>query len=222
MDSIKALFVILADIVFPRRFVGCNSERQSVCIKCLSRAPLVSRNGTIDKDIVSMFDYRDPVMRRAIWLLKYNGHRTIAEDLGRMLYEYLLDDLSERQTLSHFTRPILIPIPSAKKRMRSRGFNQALLLARAIKRCDTENALTLVTDAIKKIRHTTPQAKIKNKAARLKNLHNAFAVTKPELIRGRNIILIDDVATTGATISEAKKVLKAAGARKVIGATVAH
>ncbi len=222
MRLLEICLACITDIIFPRRCVGCGCERESVCIRCLSAVPLASKNGTVDHDIISMFDYKDPVIRTSIWNLKYKRHRTIADALGRMLYEYLIDDLAEREALEHFTRPILIPIPSAKKRLRMRGFNQAELLAEAIMRSDKEHVFMLVADALVKTRNTTPQAKIKNRTERLKNLRDAFAVTRPELIRGRNIILVDDVATTGATISEAKKVLKQAGAKKVIGATVAH
>ena len=230
MERINSLLALLSDIIFPRRCVGCGRERESVCINCLSRVPLASSTsstsssqaGTIDKDIISVFDYRDTIMRTTIWRLKYRRDRTIAGNLGRMLYEYLIDDLSERETLTNFTEPILLPIPSARKRIRSRGFNQAELLAREIKRLDKENTFMLVTDAVAKVRNTIPQARIRNRDERLKNLRGAFAVVRPEKIRGRNIILIDDVTTTGATISEVKKVLKKSGAKKVIGLTVAH
>jgi ComF family protein len=222
MENIRVLLTFIADSLFPRRCIGCGAQGESACIRCLSSVPIASKNGTVDADIISVFDYRDPVMRKAIWCLKYQRNRTIAKNLGRMLYEYLIDDLGERETLSHFIEPILMPIPSAKKRVRARGFNQAELLARAITAHDKENHLELLTDAIIKIRNTIPQARIRNRGERLRNLRGAFAVTKPERIRRRNIILIDDVATTGATIAEAKKVLKKAGAKKVIGLTVAH
>jgi competence protein ComFC len=222
MKRILALIECIADSIFPRRCIGCGAPGESICAPCLSRVPLASKNGTIDEDIISVFDYQSPIMRQAIWRLKYKRDRTIAVNLGRMLYEYLIDDLGERETLTHFTQPILMPIPSAKKRVRMRGFNQAELLARAVKSSDREDNFELMTNAIAKIRNTVPQARIRNRSERLRNLRSAFAVAKPESIRGRNIILIDDVATTGATISEVKKALRKAGAKKVIGLTVAH
>lgn len=222
MDFLRIVCESVIGIIFPRRCVGCDRDGISVCASCLSRAPLATRNGTIDKNIVSVFDYRHPPMREAIWLLKYRRHRAIARDLGRMLHDYLVDEVSERALFSHFTDPLLIPIPSARRRKNFRGFNQAELLARAIKEHDRENRLALATNTLIKIRSTVPQAKIKDKKTRLANLRGAFAVPEPAGVRMRNIILIDDVATTGATITEAKRALLAAGAQKVIGLTVAH
>ena len=75
---------------------------------------------------------------------------------------------------------------------------------------------------LKKIKETEHQARLKDRSVRLKNLLGTFEIVDRDLVRGRNIILVDDVTTTGATLSEAKKVLRAAGARKVIAVTIAH
>ncbi len=219
MHVIKRIIDILSSILFPIRCIGCGKEGESACYICIDKLPRSARNGTIDPDIMSVFDYRNPVMKRALWLLKYGRHRHLSDHFGAMLYEYLLDDLAERSVMSHFTDPILIPIPITRTRKRTRGFNQAEALARAIARRDPN---LIVIDALEKIRDTTPQAKLKNRAERLGNLAGCFRVIDPSSVQGRNIIVIDDIATTGATISEAKRVLKKAGARKVIGLTVAH
>lgn len=219
MQTIKRIINILASILFPIRCIGCDKENEAVCYECIDKLPRSARNGTIDPDIMSVFDYRNPVMKRALWLLKYGRHRHLCDHLGAMLYEYLIDDLAERSVISHFTDPVLIPIPITRSRKRTRGFNQAEALAQAIARRDPN---LIVMDVLEKIRDTTPQAKLKNRVERLNNLAGCFRVTDPSSVHGRNIIVIDDIATTGATISEAKRVLKKAGARKIIGLTVAH
>ena len=73
-----------------------------------------------------------------------------------------------------------------------------------------------------KIKETEHQANIKERRDRLKNLSDSFSVKNSKMIEGKNIILIDDVTTTGATLSEARKILKQSGAKKVIAFTVAH
>jgi predicted amidophosphoribosyltransferase len=82
--------------------------------------------------------------------------------------------------------------------------------------------LVLEKNVLVKIEDTEHQARIKDRNVRLKNLAGTFAVKNPELIAKKNIILIDDVTTTGATLNEARRTLKKSGARKVIAFTVAH
>lgn len=154
-------------------------------------------------------------------MLKYRNKKGIADVLAKAAYDRLLEELSDLAVFENFNNPILIPIPLYKKRLKKRGYNQAELLAREItKRSD--NVFALATNVLHKIRETKSQVEIRDKKERLKNLRGAFAVKNPETIHGRNIILIDDVTTTGTTLNEAKKVLEKAGARKVIGVTVAH
>lgn len=81
---------------------------------------------------------------------------------------------------------------------------------------------TIITNVLYKTQDTPSQVSIKDREKRLNNIKGSFAVKNPELIKDRNIILIDDVSTTGATVTEAKKVLREAGAKKVIGVVVAR
>ena len=123
--------------------------------------------------------------------------------------------------MENFRDPVIIPIPLAKKRMHERGFNQSLLISKKISKLSSGN-LILEKDVLIKPKDTEHQARIENRNERLKNIVGSFRVINEEKIKNRNIILIDDVTTTGATLGEAKKVLKQAGARKVIAFTVAH
>ena len=81
---------------------------------------------------------------------------------------------------------------------------------------------SFLNNVLIKPQETEHQARIHNRSARLKNIVGSFSVKNEELIKNKNIILIDDITTTGATLTEAKKVLKHAGARKIIAFTVAH
>ena len=106
--------------------------------------------------------------------------------------------------------------------MKERGYNQTLLLAEKLQDIDRKENFKLEKNILIKNKETIHQAHIKNKRERLENLIGTFNVQNKDLIKNRNIILIDDVVTTGATINEAKKELRKNGARKIIAFTIAH
>ena len=120
----------------------------------------------------------------------------------------------------NFVDPLLVPIPLSKKRLHERGYNQAELLARALVKHSGEK-IRIETNALFKVRETGRQAMIHERSRRLGNLAKAFHADSTH-VRGKNIVLIDDITTTGATIVEARRALKKAGARKVLALTVAH
>ena len=115
---------------------------------------------------------------------------------------------------------LIVSIPISKNKLKKRGYNQAKLIARHLFNSQTD---AIWGDSIlSKIKETVSQVEIKEKEKRLANIAGSFRVDKPELVKGKKIILIDDVFTTGATINEAKKVLKKAGAKKVVGVVLAR
>lgn len=172
-------------------------------------------------DTLVLFDYKNPLVRRAVWELKYRGNVKIAELLATCVYEELAEELAERKSLTHFDTPLLIPIPLSKKRERERGFNQCELLADALQKCDGGNFFEVRKDILVKIRDTESQTK-KNRAERLLNLKDCFAIHQPESVAGENVILLDDVLTTGATLEEARRTFRASGARRILAVAVAH
>jgi ComF family protein len=110
---------------------------------------------------------------------------------------------------------LIVPVPLHPRRLRQRGFNQALLLAHAF------SEAPLGREAVVRVRHTVPQVELKPKERR-DNVKGAFGVPDPALVKGKNILLLDDVYTTGATVRECAKVLLKAGARRVDVLTVAR
>lgn len=109
---------------------------------------------------------------------------------------------------------LVIPVPLHVRRLRERGFNQALLLAQALPG-------RLLRDTLVRIRHTQPQTGL-SPTARRENVRRAFAVRRPEVVKGKSVLLVDDVYTTGATVRECSRALLAAGAREVRVLTVAR
>ncbi|MEK7603637.1 MAG: phosphoribosyltransferase family protein, partial [Patescibacteria group bacterium] len=119
--------------------------------------------------------------------------------------------------------PLLIPVPLRRKRLNWRGFNQAGLLAKNI---SDAYCMSYRDDILIRIADPKHQADIKAKEDRINNVRNNFTVKDSKLLRGRTVILVDDICTTGATINECAKVLKnppaGGGAKRVIGFAIAR
>ncbi len=141
------------------------------------------------------------VLARTIQHLKYRGGREVAAPLAALLatgYPFAPDAL-------------VTPVPLHRSRLRARGYNQALLLARGLAR---RRGLDLAPRLLERTRPTEEHARL-DAAARRRSVRGAFRVRSPELARGRVVVLVDDVLTTGATADACARVLLAAGARAV-------
>lgn len=210
----------ILNIIFPVNCVSCGEKGEDLCVKCLSTSPEAERE--TEKWIFSLYDYRDPIIKKAIWLLKYKNKRTLANTFANVLYGRILEELSDLMVFENFRDPILIPIPISSKRRKERGFNQTELICKKLAELDKNQNFKLNKNILIKDKETIHQAHIKERKDRLKNLAGSFQVLNPEIIQNKNIILIDDVTTTGATLKEAKITLKKAGAKKIVAFTIAH
>jgi ComF family protein len=159
----------------------------------------------------------DGVLRELIHLLKYGQVRPAAPALGRMLASCAAPLLAE-----FGGRPVLLlPVPLHRSKARQRGFNQAALIAREMRKSFPPGCLELNLSALRRRRATGSQIGL-SREQRRRNLQGAFAVERPAEIAGREILLVDDVYTTGTTVSECAHVLRRAGAARVWVATVAR
>jgi ComF family protein len=145
----------------------------------------------------------------AIQRFKYHGDITLASELGLFLNQV---DLSE------LLFDTIIPVPLHPKRLRKRGFNQAVLLGKILSR---KTGRPMPLKALRRIRNTVPQVELHH-SERQKNVRGAFAVRDPAVIADRNVLLVDDVFTTGATVNECARVLKKSGAGAVYVLTLAR
>lgn len=243
-QQLKTAFL---DLLFPRQCIGCKKADTWFCDGCFSfikpnsiqvcylcRKPSAhghtcpshqANSVTLDGLLVSAHYAANPMLKKAIHALKYHHHpEDIAEKLGQLLSKTLH---------SFFVLPfefcIVLPIPLHLSRLKSRGYNQAQILlenmkkhlsyelpalSRAEPRDTNYNLLT-------RLKHTPSQVQSQTRSARLKNLENAFALhgtVDPE----KTYLLIDDIATTGATLEQCCKLLKENGAKKVWGLVLAR
>ncbi len=150
--------------------------------------------------------------------LKYQGRLALVPAMGHML------EGAYRRYWSECPGDWVIPIPLHRRRLRRRGFNQADLLLRSwLKRADAAGSSSPARGAhiLERVRATPPQTGLK-RSERRRNIRGAFRVTAPEVVEDRRLLLVDDVFTTGATVEEAARVLRAAGAASVDVLTLAR
>ncbi len=218
MVMVKAWRRII-DFIFPKRCLACGKSGEIFCLACLNKIPKAPPMGP---KIHPALDYRNENLKKALWLFKYGGYVSFAETLGEIIYDRVLEEMADLKIFAGDRKFVLVPIPLSSKKLKKRRFNQSELIAKRIYELDNGELFDFKNDALVKIRETESQMSIKQREKRLKNLAGAFAVKNSSEVRDKNVVIIDDIVTTGATISEAAKVLKEAGALGVIAFTVAH
>ena len=161
---------------------------------------------------VGLTSYRDERIRALVWEAKYKKNAHAHALMAHVLGEYLS---------SHYDDvPTLIPIPLSPKRAKERGYNQVEEVLKVV--CE-DPLLKYDASLLARVRETTPQTQLGRKE-RLTNLSGAFAVPddRREQVKGKYFILVDDVATTGTTLTEARRALMHAGAKAVDTVAFAH
>lgn len=153
------------------------------------------------------FPYAHPLVSALIDALKYEGVR----DVAPFLASYICITPTETKELS------VIPVPLHQTRLRERGFNQSDLLASPI----AENLGALYQNALVRTKETAQQVKL-SRAERYENLKDAFSQNVGKDVRGKSVLVVDDVITTGVTMSQAAKTLKRAGAKEIWAAAAAQ
>lgn len=203
-------------IFFPPRCILCRKllkdGEEDLCEGCMTGIPCFAQRKSkphfLDS-FAAVWYYEDSV-RSSLLQFKFHGRRAYADSYGRLLADRLRENPSGAYDL-------LVWVPVSRLRRLRRGYDQTELIARSLSR---ELGLKRVS-ALKKIRHTRPQSGIKGFEDRKANVQGAYRVTVPEKVAGKRILLVDDILTTGATMSEAARMLKEAGAKEVHGAAVA-
>lgn len=212
---VLSVFHVLADLLFPRLCGVCGRGltrgEKFICAVCLADLPVVEKNSLRDKreeyrmtaglpgDLYALFYYdKYSPYRNLIYQIKYYSRKKSAVYFGKMLGEKIA---------GHCKADCIIPVPLHKKRQKQRGFNQsyhiALGMAEALRIDLLDNVIFRVEDNVSQTG--------KSVAERRKNVENIFRLDHPDKIRGRHVLLVDDVITTGSTILACARVLSEAG-----------
>ena len=231
---------LVCDAVYPRQCPGCGrlSDRpgRHLCWSCFSEIELLHSNlcercgnpltGEADTSFVCGYcRRRKPVFDRARSAARFSG--VVRDMLHEFKYRDALWQAGDLTDLMHGALTaqfdfqlidVVVPVPLYRTRFRERSYNQSFVLARELaKRIERR----VDGRSLKRVRHTDTQTHY-NALQRKKNISGAFRIERPEWIRGRTVLVVDDVMTTGATLSECAMALKKSGALQVFAISVAR
>ncbi len=215
-----ALFTEIIKSIFPEYCIACERKGASLCALC-ERA-IILRPMMHEEWLTSLFEYHQPIVKKAIQDLKYHHRRGIADYFGNALFREFFSQLARHP--EQVVPICFIPIPGSAAGNAERGYNHAGEIAKALVAVAARSRMPMcvLDHVLLKTREPKPQARIDERCAREKNVEGVFEVRDKKLIAGKHIVLIDDVITTGETMKAARKVLLQAGAKTVIGIGVAH
>lgn len=224
----KKALINLVDFFLPRLCPACNNKLTQndflVCQSCFNSIKIAEddrikneferkfRSDNLVKDFASPFVFeKEKVLQQLLHKLKYDSDYQIGKALGETAGQLMFKRIESWQC------DMLIPIPLFHSRMSERGYNQSLVLAKGIsKTC----GIPVKKNIIKRRRYTNTQTNLSLHERKL-NISEAFSVVKPKIVKHKRIAIVDDVITTGATISECAKVLINEGASEIFAVSVA-
>lgn len=208
---------VLLDLLFPPRCVFCKHilkrGETGLCSHCQSELPWIVGQAAEQKlefisCCASPLWYQGEV-RESIHRYKFSDRNGYAKTYGRLVAQCVNDHLNGQYDLITW-------VPLSARSLKKRGYDQAMLLAMA-------TALELgdvAVETLRKVRNTDAQSSLKEDAARRANVLGAYEVVDPAIVEGKRFLLIDDVVTTGSTLSECARVLRTYGAVDVVCATL--
>ncbi|MEK7464759.1 MAG: ComF family protein, partial [Patescibacteria group bacterium] len=225
--SAKELINNLLNILFPPLCVSCKKHAKEnflcedcfdsidvtsgfFCPKCRRRTPQPDRNCHPEEKfaLAAITDFKNRRVSDVIHALKYERVRSLMAPISKIMDVYL-EKITKSEGFEGFT---IIPIPMHSSKKRVRGFNQAELISSVL----SDKLGLPVWNKLLKSKDTKSQTETKNYNERESNIKGCFVVKNPEEISKKNILLVDDVFTSGATMREAVRVLKDAGVKRVM------
>ena len=207
MSALKTISYNILQLLYPKLCASCNENLHAnehiLCVNCYKNIPFTLpyyKENEMEKLLWGRFNFeyatsllqfqKDSITQSLLHKLKYENRKDVGELLGKLLAKHLYKNkLIEENS-------VLIPIPLSKEKEFKRGFNQCKII------CDSASKalqIPVVNDAVKRIKNTESQTR-KTRIERLYNLQDAFAIDNIEQLENKNVILVDDVLTTGATI----------------------
>jgi len=222
VDYVRRFWQFFRELFADNRCLGCHRSGGRLCAACMTTLPRAtptcigctrhSRDGRtcarcaatwpVDT-LVAAHPYRAGTVERLVRSFKYRLEYPLAEHLAHAMSASLARTFPER--------PVIVPVPLHEHRRRWRGFDQAAVLARAV----SQYTLFPYCEVLERTRNTPQQAKAPSRSHRLTAMQDAFRVTVPDPVAACDVILVDDVCTTGATLGACAAVLRDAGAASV-------
>jgi len=232
----KKIWNFILDLLFPIKCIGCQKEGKFLCDDCFSliilnkiqncpRCGKPSIFGRFCKKcdpqinfsgIITAASYENKLLQKTIHIYKYRFVKELSLPLAQILIKILRQTLFQNNVLDR-QNIILIPVPLHKRRLLFRGFNQAELLSQKI---SLHYNLELAADVLVRIKNTKPQIEL-NRTDRKENIKDAFLCVNSKKIKGKTVILVDDVCTTSATLIECAKALNSASPKEIWGLVLA-
>lgn len=240
--SFAAVVKELLDLLAPPKCAGCGELcRGMLCPDCLPRVDLIEGpycrhcgqplppsahqwpvcgecrlRDALHLDGARSVAFHAGPLRNAVVAFKFQGMRELCQPLSEMLARRVLNEYARPHRLPFHELTAVVPVPLHPARRRWRGFDQARALSRPLAR---QAELALWGDVLLRVRNTAPQVSL-TPAQRRDNVYGAFEARKPWKLKDATLLLVDDVYTTGATLWEAARALKLAGAGRVYGLTI--
>ena len=230
-DRVSKLAGAVVDLLFPMQCAGCRREGSLICDSCAATLPRLNKpycSFCASPNSLSpcrwcretppaLDGLRAPylfqgTLREAIEVFKYRGVSAAAPELGRLLAAYLVDYRADNPLPGR----VIVPAPLHPRRLRRRGYNQSALLARELAKV---TGLDLDEGLLTRTKQAAPQVGA-SRSQRRENVRDSFACSRSA--SGLSVLLVDDVATTGSTLSACAAALKASGAAAVWGLTLAR
>lgn len=227
---------LILDILFPKRCPGClklTNDDSNFCNSCLNKIEIFNhlfcaccgarlyqfkKICHLNEQFIwgAATQYAQPI-QNALHLLKFQFVERASKPLTYLLIKYF-ENLLVYHPLN-LKKFIVVPVPISQKRLKIRGFNQSELIAQIFA---NYFKLNLTNNALIRIKHSKPQSEIKSFEERRLNVSDCFALKNNKEIENKNIILIDDVITSGSTVREAVKTLKSGNSKKIIVLAIAR
>jgi ComF family protein len=228
---------IILDLIFPIKCLSCQKEGDWICKKCLQKFPryekqvcpiceknitplgavcLGCKNKSFLDGIFVISPYSKPLVKKSLHYFKYRFIAKLSQPLAKIILEEF-----DKANFPIFD--LILPVPLHSKKLRHRGFNQSELIAKYLaKNMATGFEINLSKNNLIRIKYSQSQMNLKNTAERKENVKNSFKIKNPAEITGKNILLIDDITTTGATLESCAQILKKGEAKSVFATVIAR
>lgn len=229
MISLKHLFNDSMHLFFPHNCAGCGTDALPaaglLCLRCINDLPYTGYESIPHNPVENIFRGRMPVraasscfyfskghlVQHLIHQLKYKGNKEVGQYLGALMGRAMM------QSGRYANIDYLVPLPLYADKEFKRGYNQSTVICQGI---SAAMQVPVLTDNVTRQRYTDTQTK-KHRAERWQNVEDSFAIKKPEILRGKNLLLVDDVITTGATLEACGQLLTELAGTGVFVATLA-